>query len=94
MRYISNATGLRDFVEHAADDPATPRSPGRTRDTRPLVGRTGLDDLSNRMHLSYRAMSPMHTIGAVRVRMPFAARRKARPPSTLPASPRARPPGL
>ncbi|MFJ4084945.1 hypothetical protein ACIP2Z_39130 [Streptomyces iakyrus] len=54
---------VADFVEHAADDPAMPLSPGRIRDVRPVVARTDLDSLSSRMHFSYRAMSPMHTVG-------------------------------
>ncbi|MGX5186254.1 hypothetical protein ACWKT5_26620 [Streptomyces avermitilis] len=66
--FISDMTALRDFVtdfvDHATDNPAMPVSPGRIRDTRPLVARTGLDSLSSRMHFSYRALSPMHTSGA------------------------------
>ena len=54
---------VADFVEHAADDPAMPLTPGRIRDTRPLVARTSLDAVSSRMHFSYRAMSPLHTVG-------------------------------
>lgn len=65
---ISDMSPLRDFVTdfvgHATDDPAAPLSPGRIRDTRPLVARTDLDSLSSRMHFSFRALSPMHTIGA------------------------------
>ncbi|MEU9781456.1 hypothetical protein AB0H92_10865 [Streptomyces phaeochromogenes] len=61
---INDMSPLRDFVDHAADDPAAPLSPSRIRDTRPLVARTDLDSLSCRMHFSYRALSPMHTIGA------------------------------
>ncbi|MFF9002055.1 hypothetical protein ACF1GW_22050 [Streptomyces achromogenes] len=54
---------LRDFVEHAVDDPAVPLTTGRIRDTRPVVARTSSDALSSRMHFSYRAMSPLHTVG-------------------------------
>ncbi|MFF9158252.1 hypothetical protein ACF1AB_39180 [Streptomyces sp. NPDC014846] len=52
-----------DFVEHAVDNPAMPLTPGRIRDTRPVVARTDSDALSSRMHFSYRAMSPLHTVG-------------------------------
>jgi hypothetical protein len=54
---------VADFVEHAVDDPAMPLTPGRIRDTRPIVARTNSDALSSRMHFSYRSMSPMHTVG-------------------------------
>ncbi|SEE82499.1 hypothetical protein SAMN05216483_6668 [Streptomyces sp. 2131.1] len=54
---------VADFVEHAVDDPAGSLSPGRIRDTRAIVARTASDSLSSRMHFSYRAMSPLHTIG-------------------------------
>lgn len=64
---ISDMAALRDFltdfVDHATDPPAMPLPPGRVRDTRPLVARTDLDSLTSRMHFSYRALSPMHTIG-------------------------------
>jgi hypothetical protein len=65
--FISDMTPLRnfltDFVDHATNDPALPLSPGRIRDTRPLVARTSLESLASRMHFSYRALSPMHTYG-------------------------------
>ncbi|MFE0369546.1 hypothetical protein [Streptomyces tendae] len=65
---ISDMSALRDFVtdfvDHATDEAATVLSPGRIRDTRPLVARTRSDSLSSRIHFSYRALSPMHTIGA------------------------------
>ncbi|MFD5856098.1 hypothetical protein [Streptomyces chartreusis] len=54
---------VADFVEHAVDDPAMPLSPGRIRDTRPVVARTRSDSLGSRMHFSYRALSPLHTVG-------------------------------
>ncbi|MFK0143285.1 hypothetical protein [Streptomyces murinus] len=54
---------VADFVEHAVDDPAMPLTAGRIRDTRPVVARTGSDALSSRMHFSYRAMSPLYTVG-------------------------------
>ncbi|MGW6145571.1 hypothetical protein, partial [Streptomyces sp. NPDC055140] len=61
-------TPLRDFVthfvDHATDDPAKALSPGRIRDTQPLVARTDLDSPSSHTHFSYFALSPMHTIGA------------------------------
>ncbi|MFI5990374.1 hypothetical protein ACIBAC_00770 [Streptomyces sp. NPDC051362] len=64
---IHDMAPLRDFVaafvEHDADDLAVPLSPGRIRDTRPVVARTDSDSLSSRMHFSYRAMSPLHTVG-------------------------------
>ncbi|MGW6602246.1 hypothetical protein [Streptomyces sp. NPDC055036] len=52
---------VTDFVDHATDD--LPLSPGRIRDTRPLVARTNSDSLSSSMHFSHRALSPLHTIG-------------------------------
>lgn len=54
---------VADFVEHAVDDPALPLTPGRIRDTRPVVARAGLDAVSSRMHFSNCAMSPLHTVG-------------------------------
>ncbi|MFJ2730795.1 hypothetical protein [Streptomyces collinus] len=54
---------VTDFVEHAVDDPTVPLTAGRIRDTRPVVARTDSDALSSRMHFSYRAMSPLHTVG-------------------------------
>ncbi|MFF7098105.1 hypothetical protein ACFY9A_37825 [Streptomyces rubradiris] len=54
---------VADFAEHAVDDPAVPLTPGRIRDTRPVNVRTSSDALANGMHFSYRAMSPLHTIG-------------------------------
>ncbi|MGW2110016.1 hypothetical protein [Streptomyces sp. NPDC001948] len=65
---IRDMTALRDFVtnfvDHATDDPAVPLSPGRIRDTRPLVRRTDHDSPNSRKHFKYHAMSPMHTNGA------------------------------
>lgn len=65
---IRDMSVLRDFVtafvEHATDDPATQLRPGRIRDTRPLAERTGSNSPTSRMHFSYCALSPMHTIGA------------------------------
>lgn len=54
---------VTDFVEHAVDDPAVRLSPGRIRDARPIVARTSSDSVSSRMHFSYRAMSPLDTVG-------------------------------
>ncbi|PKW05162.1 hypothetical protein SAMN05428944_7848 [Streptomyces sp. 1222.5] len=54
---------VADFVEHAVDDPHKPLPPGRIRDTRPVVARTGSDTLSSRMHFSYSALSPLPTVG-------------------------------
>ncbi|WDM17657.1 hypothetical protein J3S85_37225 [Streptomyces lavenduligriseus] len=54
---------MADSVEYAVDDPAVPLTTGRIRDTRPVVARTSLDDLSSPMHFSYRAISPLHAVG-------------------------------
>ncbi|OVZ99548.1 hypothetical protein B9W64_37790 [Streptomyces sp. CS159] len=54
---------VTDFVEHAVDEPAVRLTPGRIRDVRPIVARTNSDALSSRMHFSYRAMSPLDTVG-------------------------------
>jgi hypothetical protein len=54
---------VTDFADHFADDPAMPLSPGRVRDTKPVVARTGIDNRSSRMHFSYRSVSPMDTFG-------------------------------
>jgi hypothetical protein len=54
---------VTDFVEHAVDDLTVQLSPGRIRDARPIVARTNSDALVNRMHFSYRAMSPLDTVG-------------------------------
>ncbi|WP_331732133.1 hypothetical protein OG613_47495 (plasmid) [Streptomyces sp. NBC_00015] len=54
---------VADFVEHAVDESTVPLTAGRIRDTRLVVARTSLDALSSRMHFSYRAMSPLHTVG-------------------------------
>ncbi|MFF3787159.1 hypothetical protein [Streptomyces sp. NPDC001933] len=65
---IRDMAALRDFVtnfvDHATDDPAVPLSPGRIRDTRPLVRRTDHDSPNSRKHFTHHAMSPMHTNGA------------------------------
>ncbi|MBZ6253557.1 hypothetical protein KVH27_34985 [Streptomyces olivaceus] len=54
---------MADFVEHAVDGPAVALTRGRIRDVRPIVARTNSDALSSRMHFSYRAMSPLDTVG-------------------------------
>ncbi|MFG2564645.1 hypothetical protein ACGFR6_04305 [Streptomyces sp. NPDC048567] len=65
---IGNMAALRDFVtdfvDHAADAPVEQLKPSLVRDTVPLVLRTDMDSVTSRMHFSYCAFSPMHTIGA------------------------------
>ncbi|MEU7052870.1 hypothetical protein [Streptomyces eurythermus] len=51
---------VADFAEHAVDDPAVSLTPGRIRDTWPVVARTSSDALVNRMHFAPRHVTVAH----------------------------------